>query len=827
MAPNEKFGGLHEAQSRLDLGRRARLTAGANAWSTHSEPGIGLHPMLLGDGPMGLVSVRFDERDTASLLPGGIALAASWDPNIVRAVALVQGSEALRRGYSAVYAPNLNLARTGLSGRTFEMYGEDPYLAGILGATFVRGMQSQGVAACPKHLVCNDTETERQRMNVKVDETALREVYLRPFELALGAGAKMVMAAYNRVNGVPATEQADIFRILRNDWGWDGVIVSDYFALRDTARPMNAGLNLEMPGPAIYFGARLAEAVAAEHVSEDMVDESVRRILHVAQWAGSLDGNQRSVSAPADHIEESDAHDTLVAAAAASFTLTKNSNGLLPLRPKGRPRLAVVGLNATRPTFQGATFGLVRPSRDIDTPLRAIEERLADDYDIAYEPGVPISALEPLSRLTGRTPDGRPGVLLEHFRGDEQQPCHTEVRLNSMFVWFGEVPDVGPTTDDGRIRLTTVLRAEQSGRYTVGVGGTGAATISVDGHELAAWPAPAPEDVMGQVARAEMATAGVDLDAGSEFTLVAEMRRTGGRVQALSVGVLEPQDPEEVALRRAVDAAAAADVVVVIAGDELTTSRESRDLPTGSLPESQERLVQAVLATGTPAAVILNAGRPVTTDWADDADAVMFAWLPGQGFADALAQVLAGDLEPAGRLPVTIPYKDADRATYAEQLDNELSLDYTATEPTGYRHLQRTATSPRFAFGFGLGYTTWAHDDVGIVSDRDGHAVEVTVRNTGQRAGREVVQVYAQAPGERDFRLAAFAGLHLSAGSAERVHITLDGTAFRRWDAARHMWSTPAGTHRLHVGRSSGDISAVLEITIAEREIDAAASNAG
>lgn len=206
----------------VDPAARARLTAGASGWATLAEPRLGLEPVTLVDGPLGLVSPTFDERDTSLLLPSGIALGATWDPDVVRTVAAAEASEARRKGFDAVYGPNLNLARTGLSGRTFEMLSEDPLLAGLLGAAFVQGMQGQGVASVPKHLVANDTETERQRMSSEVDDTALREVYLRPFELAVQAGAWALMAAYNRLNGVPCAANADLLDIVKAEWGFDG-----------------------------------------------------------------------------------------------------------------------------------------------------------------------------------------------------------------------------------------------------------------------------------------------------------------------------------------------------------------------------------------------------------------------------------------------------------------------------------------------------------------------------------------------------------------------------------------------------------------------------
>ncbi|GAB2965561.1 beta-glucosidase family protein [Streptomyces heilongjiangensis] len=799
-----------ETLRQLSLGRRAGLTAGETGWSTRAAPEIGLSPMLLGDGPLGLVSPTFDERETAFLLPCGTALGATWDPDVVRAVGLVQGSQALRRGYGGVYAPNLNLARTGLSGRTFEMYSEDPLLAGVLGAALVRGLQSQGVAACPKHLVCNDTETERQRMNATVDEATLREMYLRPFEMAVEGGAWMLMTAYNGVNGVPCAAHADLLRIVKEEWGFDGLVLSDYFALKDTVGPALAGLDLEMPGPAIFFGERLAAAVDDGSVPEERLDDAVARLLRLAGRTGALAGTERRVTAPDEHVGEDRAPAVLATAAAASATLVRNRGGLLPLDPGALDRLAVIGPNAVRPTFQGATFGRVRPAGEVTTPAQAVRDRFGPHCDVRVEAGVVRTLPETLAGFRVTTPDGEPGVLLEHFRGDATRPVLTETRVDSAFVWFGTVPGAGPTTQPGRLRLTAVLTPEAGGRYTVGGGGSGETTVRVDGALVAHRPAPAPADVMGQVARAGMSTGEVELTAGVPVEVTVEMTSAGSRVQALTVGCLPPQ-PED-ALDRAVRAATAADAAVVVVGDVLETARESRDLPSSALPDEQVRLIRAVAAANPRTVVVVNAGRPVDAPWADDVAAVLYAWLPGQEFGPALAAVLSGDAEPAGRMPVTVTCRDEDRSTWGERLDTDLALDYTATEPTGYRHLWRTGTAPRFAFGSGLGYTTWELRAARVERGADGVAVVATVANTGPRPGREVVQVYAQAPGESDARLAGFAGVRLAPTKCAEVRVRLDERAFSRWDTAGSAWTIPAGTHRLLVGRSSVELPFALDV---------------
>ncbi|MHB9757611.1 beta-glucosidase family protein [Streptomyces sp. BYX5S] len=794
-------------RSRQPSASPAALTAGETGWSTPAEPALGLRPLRLVDGPLGLVSPTFDERDTALLLPSGIALGATWDEETVRTVASAQASESRRRGYDAVYAPNLNLARTGLSGRTFEMLSEDPHLAGVLGAAHVTGLQGQGVAAFPKHLVGNDTETARQRMSADIGEAALREVYLRPFELAVRAGAWGLMAAYNRLNGVPCTAHAELLAIVKREWGFDGVVVSDYFALKDTLGPALAGLDLEMPGPALHFGERFAEAVARGEVPKERLDDAVERLLRLARRVGAVDGAARLVTSPGEHLEQEAAEEALVDAAAAGFVLTRNEAGLLPLDPHTTRRLAVIGPNADRPCYQGATFGRIRPARAPLTPLQALSERFGPHTRIVHERGVDTTPAASLGAFDVTTPDGRPGVLLEHVRGGET--VRTEVRADSAFIWFGDVPGAGPTTEPGTLRLTAVLTPDADGPWALGAGGSGTTTLRVDGAVVAEREAPAPQDVMGQVARAETAAARVDLRAGRPVTLTVEMTSgEGARVQALTVTCAPPARPG--ALERARRAAAGADAVVLVVGDELETSRESKDLDTSELPLEQVELIEAVAAANPRTAVVVNAGRPVHAPWADAVPAVLQGWFAGQGFGTALARVLAGDTEPGGRMPVTVPLRDADRSTHGERPDADLRRDYDAAEPTGYRHLVATGTKARFPFGSGLGYTTWRLGEADLCRRGEWWAVTLEVTNTGTRRGREVVQVYVRAPGEADVRLAGFAGVRLDAGARTEVEVPLDERTWQRWDADTHAWTVPAGDHEVLVGRSVEEIVQVL-----------------
>jgi beta-glucosidase len=363
---------IDELVRSLGIEERAALTGGIDAWHPAGAPSIGLEPMLTLDGPNGVRRVTFPEGSSATCTPCGTGLGATWDVALVAQVAARIGSEAKRAGVDYMLGPVINLVRSPLGGRVFESYSEDPVLAGKLGAAYIAGMQSQGVAACPKHFVGNDSETRRTTVNCIIDERTLREVYLLPFEMAAGAGAWSMMAAYNRVNGVHCTGNHDLIGgILRDEWGWDGVLMSDWHATNDV-REAEAGLDIEMPGPAKQLGPHLADAVRRGEVAEETLNRTAARILALAARTGALPGEAtaRATTAagaaaarPAVTLPPDDTTPVLLSdpegaalvrrAAAESFVLLTNHDGILPLAAADLRRVAVVGPNAASPCIQG------------------------------------------------------------------------------------------------------------------------------------------------------------------------------------------------------------------------------------------------------------------------------------------------------------------------------------------------------------------------------------------------------------------------------------------------------------------------------------------
>ena len=532
------------------------------------------------------------------------------------------------------------------------------------------------------------------------------------------------------------------------------------------------------------------------------------RFLRLADRVGVAEGS----SVP--NVTRHDSVETLRAAAAAGYVLLTNKNQALPLTVSGSTRIAIIGPNAATPCYQGGTFARVTIDPQLPTPLQALQQEFRH-AEVRYEPGAAVDGIKALNDLNPVAPSGEPGILVEYFTDqDPQTPAHAEVRPGSSLVWFQDIPGIGSPANPGRVRQTATVTAAVTGTYTFCVGGTGDTTLTADGNELVTWPAPELSDIMGTVARSDTAGAAVDLVAGQTVTLVSEAVFTPGRVQSITSGYYPPTPADLVAAAEKI--AADSDVVLLLVGDNTSTSRESADRDGTALSSAQVELIERVTAANINTIVIVNASRSVDMPWADSAAAVLQVWFPGQEFGTALADVLTGRRSPQGRLPVTIARRDEDYAGHGVVLDDQLNLDYGAIVPGGYGHLQRTGTFARFPFGHGLTYTSFSNGEPIITVDTEHHTatVSITVTNTGRRPGRDVIQIYGRAPGEDYSRLIGFGAAVVNPGDHASITVELPVRAFARFDTARDRWATPSGEHLIRVGRTAEDVLAARTVAL-------------
>jgi beta-glucosidase len=778
--------------ARLSLEQKVRLLTGQDWWTLYPEPAIGLRSVALSDGPVGVRGTRHDETDPSANLPSATAIAASWDLDLVARLAGLLAAEARRKGIDVVLGPTINLHRSPRGGRHFECYSEDPLLTARLGTAYVKALQARGVGATPKHYVANDSEDDRFTVDVRVDERTLREVYLRPFEdMVREGGAWLVMAAYNSVNGATMTENPLLTQPLKREWGFDGVVVSDWLATRSTVEAGNAALDLAMPAPFSPWGDDLVAAVREGQVSEQAIDDKVRRILLLAHRVGALD------SSPAP-VEPLDAAPLLREAAAAGAVLVSNRDGALPLDPAALRRIAVVGPHAAQARTQGGGSAEVHPEYTV-SPLAGLKRALDGRVEVVHAPGLRLAeGLQPMTAARTTRPDGEPGLLVELLAADGTVLRTDQRRSGALRYIVSELPP-GTTW----LRTTTRLHADEPGEWRFGFTGIGEFTLLVDDQPALA-EAVWPDDLNPVSAWADPPQRAVarTLDAGQTVDLVLTYQvPPGGPSTMCMLGYERPARDQAAVLADAVAAARDADVAVVVVGTTDRVETEGFDRRSLALPGAQDELVAAVAAVNPRTVVVVCAGSPVEMPWRDDVAAVLLAWFGGQELGNALADVLLGAVEPGRRLPTTWPATEADVPVLSTTpVDGR--LEYAEGVHIGYRAWLRANRQPAYPFGHGLGYTSWSYEGLVV----DGMTAKVTVRNTGQRAGKEVVQAYLSRPDgavERPVRwLAGFAAVRAEPGEAVTVDVPLDARAFAYWSVDAQAWVAEPGTFTLSVGRN-------------------------
>ncbi|HET6855721.1 MAG TPA: glycoside hydrolase family 3 C-terminal domain-containing protein [Streptomyces sp.] len=779
------------------------MLTGATTWRTCAEPAVALRELTTSDGPAGVRGEAWDELDTSVLLPAASAIGALWDEGLVESLGRLLGAEALRKGVDIVLAPNLNLHRSPLGGRHFECFSEDPELTGRTGAAMIRGIQAQGVAATAKHYVANDSETERLTVDVRVGEQALREVYLAPFEAAVKAGVRLVMAGYNGVNGATMTEHPLLAEPLKGEWGFDGTVISDWGAVRTTAASALSGQDLAMPGPAGPWGEALVRAVQDGTVPVDAVDDKVRRLLRLADRLGALG----APAAPAPRPPAPDAQPLLRRAVAASSVLLHN-RGLLPLDPAALRTVAVIGVHAGEPRTQGGGSAGVFPQR-VTTPLDGIRAALAGRARVVHAPGPAVTAPPPLAASACRNPrSGLPGILLRILdaRGHELYAGH---RLSGRQL----EPPLPPGAHT--VELSALLLPADGGEWALGVGGFGRMSLTVDEQVLVDGVFRRETDDPAVVHVNPPCHYGrIRLTAGQPVTVVARRELADDTGRATLVTAEPPAPDPAAALTEACDAARDADAAVVFVGTTEDSESEGRDRADLRLPSSQDDLVRAVTAANPRTAVVVNAGGPVEMPWRDRAGAILLAWFPGQE-GGGIADVLFGRAEPGGRLPTTWGAALDDVPVTGTGPESGV-LAYTEGLHIGYRAWLRAEAEPAYWFGHGLGYTTWAYEELAapaLAPESGAFTVTVHLRNTGGRRGREVVQLYLARPGstvERPRRwLAGYASVEAGPGERVAAVVRVPARLLRHWSERDRGWRVEPGAYQVLAGPSAGELPLV------------------
>jgi beta-glucosidase len=788
----------------LDLAAKVALLTGATTFTLAPQEKIGLHEIRLSDGPTGVRGLKFSGGRVVALFPNATLLASAWDTAAAYEVGRLLAEEALAQRIHVVLGPTINLHRSPLGGRLFEAYSEDPLLTGKLAAAYVRGMQDQGVAACLKHLIANESETDRNTVDSVVDEATLREVYLLPFEIAVEeADAWTMMAAYNDVNGVAATEQHHVNNeIVKGEWGYRGLIMSDWFATKTTAASANGGLDLVMPGPGGPWGDALTEAVKRGEVDESVIDDHLDRLLLLAERVGAL-GTPREYPKDLPEPDSAVRKEQLTRLAASGMTVLRNNNDVLPLT-RGT-RIAVIGRHAVQTIDMGGGSAQVNPPYQTSV-AEGLTTLLGSDH-VTVTDGVEVRE-RPVPARGGFLTDpetGRPGIRVQLL---DAAGAELEDRFCAQSSTM-----VGMDDDFDGVVHSAVLRARVgvAGPVELGVLGAGGwqVTLGSAGEEfrLDLTGNGFGEALLAPPLRVDRFTAaeGDILSARVELISAGTFANTG--LFGL-IGHVAPRPTVDV-LDEAVRAAAGADVAVVVVGLTEEQETESKDKSTLALPGAQDALVEAVAGAARRTVVVVNAATPVLMPWLERVDAVLWAGLPGQEGGHAVAAALLGDIEPAGRLVTTFPAADGGSPAWSvTPVDGK--LPYPEGPFIGYRgHHAGRAPEPAFWFGHGLGYGSWNYADARRV-DGEQPAVTVTVTNTGARTSREVVQVYLRPDDPaQPVRLAGWNAITVQPGESAQVSVPLDNRMWRVWNTTSGEWERASGGQLL-IARGLGDIRATL-----------------
>lgn len=807
---------VETALARLDLDTKARLLAGQDLWSLPAVPEIGLASVVMSDGPVGVRGSGWTPDDPSLTLPSPTALAASWDPDLARRAGRVLAQEAHRKGVHVLLGPTVNLHRSPLGGRHFESYSEDPLLTARIGAGYVIGLQESGVAATPKHFVANDAETERFTVDNHVGERALRELYLAPFEeIAATARPWLLMSAYNAVNGSTMSEHRALqIGVLREEWGFDGVIVSDWLAARDTVAAVTGGLTVAMPGPQTVFGPALAAAVREGTVSETTVDDAVRHVLLLAARLGLLAGARPAVP-EARRPAPVDGAALAREIATRSFVLLRNEHGVLPLDPSGLggQGIALIGHTARHARILGGGSATVFPG-EVISPLDGLSSALPADTPLTWVRGTDLS--------DGLIPASDGFTLSAVLRDSDGVVLAEQALPDARIRWMAETLPGGADYDAlDSVELIGMFTPRTDGPHEFGTSGLGAFRLTVDGTTLfEGVHRPADADPLAAITGPPVGHGTVDLTAGipAEVRLLASSPKLiYGSLRGVTFGLAyrEPIGEDDQLIEEAVTAAAAADTAIVFVATTETVESEGFDRRNIRLPGRQDELVARVAAANARTVVVVNAGAPVEMPWYDDVAAVLLTWFPGEQGGAALADVLLGHAEPGGRLPTTWPERLED-VPVQQVTPHDGVLRYDEDSFIGYRAWQRHDVKPAHPFGRGLGYTTWEHEQIELVA-ADNRTVRMRTRNTGSRPGRDVVQLYVSPPagstvGRPEQWLVGFAVITAAPGESAEAEITLPERAFQIWDTALGAWATIPGRYLVRAAHDS--VSSTLAVDL-------------
>ncbi|NOX65669.1 MAG: beta-glucosidase [Chlorobi bacterium] len=774
---------------------------GGDEFKTKANVRLGIPSITMSDGPLGPNTHRRSTNYSSML-----NLGASFDPELMYRIAEQIGEETRIHGRNMLLGPNVNIARVPHNGRTFEAFGEDPYLMSKMAVPYVKGVQSKNVITSTKHWVANNQEWNRFVVDAEVDERALREIYFPAFKAAVQeADTWSIMAAYNSVNGEFACENGYLLNdVLKDEWGFTGFVVTDWGGAQSTIPMANSGADLEMPNGK-FWGDNLLKAIKDGKVSETTLDDKVRRILRITFKAGLFD---ESVDKYGGIIDMPHRRSLALKAAEESIVLLKNENNLLPLDKNKVKSIAVIGPNGNVARMYGSGSAYLDGVYGI-SPFEGIRNKVGNNISVKFEQGIPDRAVN--APMVGAeyftTNDGEPGIYAEYYNNKEQEgePVYTTIEKNINFNWGWDSPKEGVVNlDKWSAKFTGKFKSPGDGWYEIGFRVDNGVRLYIDGEKvLDAW--------LGAIA-GKFNSVRYKFEKDRIYDIRVDFFENIGTCQC-QLGLV-PFNAEE-KIQEAVDVASKSEVVILALGLDPTLEGESVDRVRLGLDDDQLKLVDRVLKANDNAVVVLYNGTPITMDgWLDKVPAVVEVFYPGQEGGNALANILFGDVNPSGKLPLTFPKKMEDTPVADNYPGEKLHVYYTEGIFVGYRHYDKNDIEPLFPFGFGLSYTTFEFGDLKLSKDSmlesDSLFAAITVTNTGKVAGDEIVQLYIsdkEASVEREVKsLKGFKRVSLEPGESKTISMKIDRSALAFYDVDSRSWVVEPGEFEVLLGNSSRNI---------------------
>lgn len=788
---------IEDLLKKLTLEEKLELIGGTGFESKPIER-LGIPAINMTDGPLG---VRWKEN---TAFPAAAAMAATWDTALIHKIGIALAEETKAQGRNMILGPCVNIVRVPMAGRNFESFGEDPYLTSRLAVSYINGVQSRNVMASVKHFAVNNQEDGRMYIDTKVDERALNEIYFPAFKAAVQeAGVWTVMSAYNKINGHYCSESDYLLnKTLKQDWGFEGFVVSDWGAVHSVEGTANYGVDIEMPTGYFMNPKNLKELVKSGKVKISTIDDKVRRLLRTIFLSGMMDGKvDKGVTDTKEHRA------LALEAARESIVLLKNESTILPLDEDKIKSIAVIGPNAAEARTGGGGSSMVSPVYSV-SPLEGLKNYLGNKVQFNYAQGASIKgdikSIDPSNLATEYLGKIESGLKAEYFNNKtlSGEPALTRVEKDLTFHWVSGSPADGIGNDNFSLRLTGKLIPPETGEYELGALSDDGVRVYLDGKEIINdWKDHA----------IEYFSAKVSLEKGKEYDLKIEYYENGGEAY-LKFGWGVSGDKLIV---EAVEAAKKSEIALLFLGNTYQIESEGFDRRDIFISPDQVKLVKEIANVNKNIVVVLNNGAAIDMrEWMGDAQAIVEAWFPGQEGGNAIAEVLFGKVNPSGKLPQTFPMKWEDCSAYGSYNPGDSATTYSDGIYVGYRHFDKKNIEPLFPFGYGLSYSRFDYSGLKVTELNEGgiknYKIEFDIKNLSYRKGSEIAQLYVAPLNPSVDRpvkeLKKFARVDLNPGETKSVQFVLDEKDFSYYSAENDGWIIDNGEYEAQIGASSRDI---------------------